>query len=87
MLPQACDDGTGDDDGGGRNRGSISLQFLSGVEDKTELACDAIVRISGARTQPNQRTRTEPLERGDKARTRTRTEPQAEGTRQGSGGL
>lgn len=43
VLPQACDDGTGEDDGGGRNRGSISLQFWSGVEDKMEPAWDAII--------------------------------------------
>ena len=43
VLPPACDDDTGEDDGGGRKRGSISLQFWTGVEDKTELAWDATI--------------------------------------------
>jgi hypothetical protein len=33
----------GEDDGRGRKRGSVSLQFSSGIEDKTELAWVAII--------------------------------------------
>jgi hypothetical protein len=43
VLPQACDDSTSEDDGGGQKRGLISLQFWSSIEDKTELAWDAII--------------------------------------------
>ena len=42
-ITLACDDGTWEDDDGGRKSRSISLQFCSGVEDKTELAWGAIM--------------------------------------------